>query len=75
MATDPVCRMIVNEKEAFGKMEYKGRTYYFCCKSCKEKFVREPEKYLWAYKVDKEKGMYRCSGLMKGSSVSRLQTR
>jgi YHS domain-containing protein len=26
--------------------EYKGKKVYFCCASCKEKFEKEPEKYL-----------------------------
>ncbi len=46
MAIDPVCRMTVEEGKAAEKMEYKGKTYYFCCKSCKEKFEKDPGKYL-----------------------------
>ena len=26
--------------------EYKGKKVYFCCPGCKEKFEKEPEKYL-----------------------------
>jgi hypothetical protein len=26
--------------------EYKGKKVYFCCTGCKEKFEKEPEKYL-----------------------------
>ena len=26
--------------------EYKGKKVYFCCPACKEKFEKEPEKYL-----------------------------
>ena len=26
--------------------DYKGRRVYFCCESCKEKFLKDPEKYL-----------------------------
>jgi len=26
--------------------EYKGQKVYFCCAGCKEKFEKEPEKYL-----------------------------
>jgi YHS domain-containing protein len=26
--------------------EYKGKKVYFCCPSCKEKFEKEPDKYL-----------------------------
>lgn len=55
MATDPVCRMTVSEEKAPEKTEYRGRIYYFCCKGCEEKFTEDPEKYLWAYKLDKER--------------------
>ncbi len=27
-------------------VEHRGRTYLFCCKSCKEKFAADPERYL-----------------------------
>jgi YHS domain-containing protein len=26
--------------------EYKGKKVYFCCPSCKDKFEKEPEKYI-----------------------------
>lgn len=47
MATiEPVCKMIVEEKIAPAKSEYKGQTYYFCSPGCKKSFDKEPEKYL-----------------------------
>jgi Cu+-exporting ATPase len=46
MAKDPVCGMEVHEKEAAGKSEYKGQTYYFCSLGCKKAFEKEPEKYV-----------------------------
>ena len=46
MAKDPVCGMEVDEKEAAGKSEYKGVTYYFCSPGCKTGFDENPEKYL-----------------------------
>jgi len=46
MAKDPVCGMEVDEKKAAAKLEYKGKTYYFCTSSCKEAFEKEPEKYV-----------------------------
>jgi YHS domain-containing protein len=46
MAKDPVCGMMVDEKNAAGKSEYKGQTYYFCATSCKTKFDADPENYL-----------------------------
>ena len=48
MATDPVCKMQVNEQKAAGTSEYKGQTYYFCAVSCKRKFDEQPEKYVGA---------------------------
>jgi len=45
MARDPICGMNVEEKQAAGTSTYKGKTYYFCAKSCKEKFDKEPDKY------------------------------
>lgn len=45
MAQDPVCKMNVDENKSAGTSSYKGKTYYFCAKNCKEKFDREPEKY------------------------------
>ena len=28
------------------KVDYKGKTYYFCCGGCDSKFTQDPEKYL-----------------------------
>lgn len=38
MAKDPVCKMEVDENIAELSTTYRNRTYYFCCKECKEKF-------------------------------------
>ncbi len=46
MAKDPVCGMEVDEKEAAGKSEYKGKAYYFCAPGCKKSFDEDPEKYV-----------------------------
>ncbi len=46
MVLDVVCRMEVDEKTAKWKSEYKGTTYYFCAPMCKQKFDRNPVKYL-----------------------------
>jgi len=46
MAKDPVCNMNVDEKKAAATSAYKGKTYYFCAKGCKEKFDKEPEKFI-----------------------------
>jgi YHS domain-containing protein len=46
MVKDPVCGMIVDEKKAAATSVYKGATYYFCAKGCKEKFDKDPEKFV-----------------------------
>lgn len=46
MARDPVCNMQVDEQKAAATSNYKGQTYYFCAKMCKESFDKDPEKYL-----------------------------
>jgi Cu+-exporting ATPase len=48
MQRDPVCGMDVEEASAAATSEYKGKTYYFCATSCKEKFEQSPEKYIEA---------------------------
>src|SRR5260370_6598103 len=45
---DRVCGMLVAPEKAAGKVERAGKTYYFCSKSCTERFSHEPEKFLAA---------------------------
>ena len=42
---DPVCGMDIDPADAAGTEDYEGKTYYFCSKSCHEKFKAEPQKY------------------------------
>jgi Cu+-exporting ATPase len=46
MAIDPVCGMEVDEKKAPATHEYKGKKYYFCAVGCKERFAKDPERFL-----------------------------
>ncbi|MBI2206347.1 MAG: YHS domain-containing protein [Candidatus Rokubacteria bacterium] len=46
MARDPVCAMDVEPAKAAAQSSYKGQTYWFCAVGCKQKFDRDPEKYL-----------------------------
>lgn len=39
---DPVCGMIIDDKDAVGFSHYKGNTYYFCAEVCKEEFDNNP---------------------------------
>lgn len=43
---DPVCGMDVKPEKAAGKSEQGGKTYYFCCTGCKQKFDQNPQAYL-----------------------------
>ncbi len=36
---------IASVKDAVGHSTYKGKTYYFCCSSCKPMFDKDPAKY------------------------------
>lgn len=43
---DPVCGMTVQPATAAGSYKHQGTTYYFCSKSCLEKFRSNPQSYL-----------------------------
>ncbi len=45
MVTCPVSGEEIKKSEASGSHEYNGKTYYFCCPNCEEKFVKDPAKY------------------------------
>ena len=45
-ALDPVCSMRVNPEKWAGSGVHRGKTYYFCGKSCIARFQADPEKYL-----------------------------
>ena len=36
--------MLISQAKA--SYEYEGKTYYFCCEACQEKFVKDPAKYI-----------------------------
>src|SRR3984957_5105186 len=46
MERDPVCGMTVDAARAAAQVVYAGKTYYFCCAGCADKFRAEPAKYL-----------------------------
>jgi P-type Cu+ transporter len=43
---DPVCGMNVNPATAKHRLDNAGKTEYFCCANCREKFKADPGKYL-----------------------------
>jgi YHS domain-containing protein len=46
MEKDVVCGMQVDPAKAAGSSQHEGKTYYFCAKSCKEKFDANPKQYI-----------------------------
>ena len=42
---DPVCGMMIEEKDAVATSDYEGKRYYFCSKDCKIEFDASPEDY------------------------------
>ena len=45
-ATCPVLGTKIADRSKAPKSVYKGKTYYFCCKNCKQLFDKNPEKYI-----------------------------
>jgi YHS domain-containing protein len=45
-AIDPVCGMSVTIATAKHTADHDGTTYYFCCPSCRSRFVQDPATYL-----------------------------
>lgn len=45
-AVDPICGMTVEIARARHTAEHAGRTYYFCCGGCRERFLAAPERYV-----------------------------
>jgi len=40
---DPVCHMDIDMRQAAGRSDYNGHTYYFCAPGCKQDFDADPE--------------------------------
>ena len=45
-AKDPVCGMSVDPAAAKHSCDHEGKTYYFCCGGCLQKFQADPDSYL-----------------------------
>jgi len=54
----PVSGEMMLKSQAKATYEYEGKTYYFCCADCKDKFVKDPAKYT-AQKAEM-KEIYTC---------------
>jgi len=71
-AIDPVCGMTVEPSRAVAQREYKGTTYYFCARSCAERFVAEPERFLRAPKpgIRNSAGLVQLGGASSASAAA-----
>jgi P-type Cu+ transporter len=45
MTRDPVCGMYVEPHTAQARLEYGGKTWYFCSERCQAAFHKEPARY------------------------------
>ncbi len=45
---DPVCGMAVDPRTAAAQVVHEGRTYSFCSLACRDRFVKQPSRYLSA---------------------------
>lgn len=58
MAEDPVCGKQVDEKNwvstGGNKALHEGEAYYFCGLVCKQKFLRNPDRYLGTEEKEEE---------------------
>lgn len=43
---DPVCGMEISRVDAAESARHMGTTYYFCVAQCKERFLRDPSRYV-----------------------------
>jgi len=43
---DPVCDMQISRLTAFEECLYQDKFYYFCSRTCREAFEKEPGKYV-----------------------------
>jgi Cu+-exporting ATPase len=57
--------MQVKEEDAAAKVEFNGRTYYFCAESCRKSFEENPEKYLKGSEPPAEEAHEHAAGEMR----------
>ena len=69
MERDPVCGMSVAPEKAAATVEFEGKRYFFCAKSCAAKFEKEPAKYLSAKMPEGMDRMGHSGGLLSIGAV------
>ena len=61
MATDPVCRMTVEEPTAAGPSIYEGRSFFFCSSRCQREFEADPPRFV--PKGERGAGLHRIGAI------------
>lgn len=56
LVVDPVCGMKTRVERDSPFATYAGHTYYFCCAPCRERFVKDPEKFVKSAKTAPDAG-------------------
>ena len=46
IVVDPVCGMRISRSSAGTTMDYRGHPYYFCTDECRQRFAKEPLRYV-----------------------------
>ena len=46
MSTDPVCKMMVDERKTKLMSMHEGKSFYFCSSACKTSFDKDPRKFV-----------------------------
>lgn len=65
---DPVCGMTVNPDRSAGSFEHGGKTYFFCSKSCLNKFKDNPAAFLGD--VEKPETVSRVDGAAESNTYT-----
>jgi YHS domain-containing protein len=52
MFIDPVCYKQVNPETAQFSYEFNGKVFYFCSRSCRDKFDFEPARYADQHEIE-----------------------
>ncbi len=74
MVVCPVSGETMKKSEAPVSWEYKGKTYYFCCQNCKDRFMKDPESFLAnPPKAKPMGGMMMHQGQMQGQKMMGAQ--
>ena len=68
---DPVCGMMVDPNGA-PSASHQGKTYYFCCEGCRERFIASPEAYLnrKPFELPPRKPMHHAPAAVKGENAA-----